>query len=167
MISSCSKHMLSGSYSRCSFGWPMIATPDKHNVISRHTTNPEGLTVLVSPNSRYATNLVNICNVTLYVFHLWKLFFSFQISTILPLQGLSGERKQKKCQVIRDSQAVECQAQLGQCQGAAEGWTLLQHLPAVDSHSPSSLLVVPTRPSSARIVLVKTKKSWRKQQGID
>jgi hypothetical protein len=61
--------------------------------------------------------------------------FSFQISTLLPLQRLSGERKQKKCQVVRDSQAVECQAQLGQCQGAAEGWTLLQHLPAVNRQS--------------------------------
>jgi hypothetical protein len=73
--------------------------------------------------------------------------FYFQISAILPLQGLSGERKQKKCQVIRDSQAVECQAQLGQCQGAAEGWTLLQHLPALVSQSVSHT-AHPCSPSS-------------------
>jgi hypothetical protein len=82
--------------------------------------------------------------------------FYFQISAILPLQGLSGERQQKKCQVIRDCQAVECQAQLGQCQGAAEGWTLLQHLPAVDSHSPSPLKKVHEFTVSSRDVTNQT-----------
>jgi hypothetical protein len=57
---------------------------------------------------------------------------SFQVSPILALQGLPGERQQEKCQVVRHRQAVQCQAQLGHSQGAAESRPVFQLLPDLE-----------------------------------